>query len=121
LPAALEAEGEHLLVFEAGGALAGGARLVVRNARSRIGEVRSLMVDPALRGRGLGVVALLAVVDWAFGTAGMHRLEGEVLAGNAPALRAFSAAGFEREGVRRRAYLRDGEWRDSVLFGLVAD
>ena len=30
-------------------------------------------------------------------------------------------AGFTREGVRRRAYWRDDEWVDGVLYGLVSE
>jgi RimJ/RimL family protein N-acetyltransferase len=30
-------------------------------------------------------------------------------------------AGFVREGVRRKAYWRHGEWVDGVLYGLVAE
>jgi RimJ/RimL family protein N-acetyltransferase len=29
--------------------------------------------------------------------------------------------GFVREGVRRRAYWRHGEWVDGVLYGLVRE
>jgi RimJ/RimL family protein N-acetyltransferase len=30
-------------------------------------------------------------------------------------------AGFVREGVKRKAYLRHGEWQDAVQFGLVRE
>jgi RimJ/RimL family protein N-acetyltransferase len=38
-----------------------------------------------------------------------------------PALRSFDAAGFTRDGVRRRAYDRHGAWQDGIQFGLLAD
>jgi len=44
-----------------------------------------------------------------------------VLGFNPAAVAAFEAAGFTREGVRRRAYLRDGSWTDSVLLGRLAE
>jgi RimJ/RimL family protein N-acetyltransferase len=78
------------------------------------------MLHPRLRGRGLGTAAVRALADRAF-AAGVHRLEGEVLAHNVAAVRGFEAAGFTREGVRRRAYLRDGAWTDSVLLGRLAE
>jgi RimJ/RimL family protein N-acetyltransferase len=120
LPAALDDPAEELLAVEVDGELAGGARLVVRNTRSRISEIRSLMLDPAHRGRGLGTTVVRALAERAF-AAGVHRLEGEVLAFNRAAVAAFEAAGFTREGVRRRAYLRDGAWADSVMLGRLAE
>jgi RimJ/RimL family protein N-acetyltransferase len=118
LPSELAA-GE-LVVFEAkDGGRVGAARLVVRNRRSRIGEVQSLMLDPAVRGRGLGTAAVRAAARELL-ERGMHRVEAEVYGFNAPALRAFAAAGFTREGVRRKAYDRHGARQDGVLFGLLA-
>jgi RimJ/RimL family protein N-acetyltransferase len=121
LAPALEDPAQDLLVVEADGAFAGGARLVVRNRRSRISEVRSLMVTPTARGRGLGVATLRVLADLAFGERGVHRLEGEVLGSNVAAARTFEAAGFVREGVRRRAYDRGGTWQDGLLYGLLAE
>ena len=43
-----------------------------------------------------------------------------MLGHNEAALRAFDAAGFTREGVRRGAWLRDG-WQDGVHVGLLAE
>ena len=45
----------------------------------------------------------------------------EVYAFNARGLRHAERAGWVREGVRRRAYWRDGEWVDGILFGLLED
>ena len=50
----------------------------------------------------------------------MARVEAEVFGFNTPAVRAFLAAGFTREGVRRQAYERHGGRQDGVLFGLLA-
>jgi aminoglycoside 6'-N-acetyltransferase len=118
LAASLDADGEHVLVIEADGAFAGGARLSVFNARSRIWTVGPVMLDPAVRGRGLGAAALRAVARFAF-DAGAHRVQAEILAHNTAGLRAFDAAGFTREGVRRQAWRRDG-WQDGVHVGLLA-
>ena len=90
------------------------------NRRSRIASIETLMVDPRARGRRLGVAILKAVARDVFAR-GVHRLEGEVYGFNEPALRTFDAAGFTREGVRRRAYDRHGAWQDGVRFGLLAD
>lgn len=111
----------ELVVFEArDGERVGGACLLVRNRRSRIGEVQSLMLDPAVRGRGLGSAAVRCAAGELIERRGMERVEAEVYGFNVPALRAFTAAGFTREGVRRQAYDRHGGRQDGVLFGLLA-
>jgi len=45
----------------------------------------------------------------------------EIYAFNERALRHAQRAGWVREGVRRKAYRRDDEWVDGILFGLVAE
>ena len=114
------AAGELWIAETAGSERVGAVRVTTVNRRSRIASVETLMVDPVARGRRLGVAILNAVARDAFAR-GMHRLEGEVYGFNEPALRTFDAAGFAREGVRRRAYDRHGAWQDGVRFGKLAD
>ena len=114
------AAGELWIALTAAGHRVGAVRVATVNRRSRIASIQTLMVDPAARGRGQGVAILRAVARDAFAR-GLHRLEGEVYGFNEPALRTFEAAGFTREGVRRRAYDRHGAWQDGVRFGLLAD
>ena len=98
----------------------GAVRVATVNRRSRIASIETLMIHPDARGHGLGAAVLRAVAREAFAR-GLHRLEGEVYGFNEPALRTFDAAGFTREGVRRRAYDRRGTWQDGICFGLLAD
>ena len=111
----------ELLVIEDDGALIGAVRWVLVNRRSRIADVRALMLGPEARGRGLASAALRTLIERLLDTRGLHRLEAEVYGFNYAALRAFERAGFTREGVRRRAYDRHGDWQDGIRFGLVAD
>ena len=52
---------------------------------------------------------------------GYHRLELEIYGFNERAMRHAERAGFVREGVKRKAYDRHGEWVDGVLYGLIPD
>jgi RimJ/RimL family protein N-acetyltransferase len=52
---------------------------------------------------------------------GYHRLQLEIYGFNERAMRHAERSGFVREGVRRKAYWRNGEWVDGVLYGLVAE
>jgi RimJ/RimL family protein N-acetyltransferase len=113
-------EGE-LLVIEHEGVLVGGVRWELTNHRSRIAEIRTLMIDPAARGRGLATAAILELVGRLFDGRALHRLECEVYGFNTPAQRMFERAGFVREGVRRRAYDRAGGWQDGVRYALLVE
>jgi RimJ/RimL family protein N-acetyltransferase len=111
----------ELLVFETeDGERVGAVRAAVRNRRSRIAELQSLMVDPAFRGRGFATAAVRAAARELIEGRSMFRVEAEVYGFNFPALATFAAAGFTREGVRRQAYERHGGRHDGVLFGLLA-
>jgi len=92
-----------------------------QNRRSRIAGISGVMVDPRVQGRGIARTAARALADHLLDDLGFHRVQLEVYGFNTAALRAFAAAGFVREGVRRRAYWRHGDWQDGVLFGLLAE
>ena len=73
-----------------------------------------LMVAATHRRRGLGTALLEQAVTWARG-AGIRKLELHVFPWNEPAIRLYEAFGFEREGLRKSHYLREGEYVDAVL------
>jgi RimJ/RimL family protein N-acetyltransferase len=73
-----------------------------------------LMVAATHRRRGLGTALLEQAVAWARDV-GVRKLELHVFPWNEPALRLYEAFGFEREGVRRGHYLREGEYVDAIL------
>jgi RimJ/RimL family protein N-acetyltransferase len=93
----------------------------VANRRSRIADLGSLAVHPGFRGRRLSDRAARLFQRHLIFELGYHRLQLEIYGFNERALRHAERAGFVREGVRRKAYDRHGEWADGVLFGLVRE
>lgn len=73
-----------------------------------------LMVAETWRRRGIGRALLEQAEVWAR-RAGVRKLELHVFPWNAPAIALYESAGYEREGLRRRHYRRDGEEVDAVL------
>jgi RimJ/RimL family protein N-acetyltransferase len=116
-----EPERFGVLVFELDGQRVGSATWERVNQRSRIASVGGFAIDACLRGRGVGVDAAKAIQRHLVHDVGFHRIQMEVYGFNERALRHAERAGWVREGVRRKAYWRDGEWVDGVLFGLVAE
>jgi len=121
LAEALEDEAGELLVIEDGGKVVGAVRWALVNRRSRIADIRTLMLDPAERGRGLATAAVRELAERLFLERWLHRVEAEVYGFNIGGRRVFERAGFVNEGVRRRAYDREDGWQDGVRYGLLSD
>lgn len=79
-----------------------------------------LMVAASHRRRGVGRGLLEQAVVWAEG-AGVRKLELHVFPWNAPAIALYESFGFEREGVRKGHYLRDGVPVDAILMAFQLD
>ena len=108
-------------VIEVDGKPAGLMGFNVANARSRIANLGSLAVHPDFRGRHVADEAARIFQRHLIYDLGFHRLQLEIYGFNERAQRHAERAGFVKEGVRRKAYDRHGEWVDSVIYGLVLE
>ena len=93
----------------------------VANKRSRIANLGGLAIHPDFRGRRLADEAARVFQRYLLVDLDYHRLQLEIYSFNERAIRHAERAGFVREGVKRKAYWRHGEWVDGVLFGLVRE
>lgn len=76
---------------------------------------------PWARGRGLATTALVAVTGWAFGSLGVERMELPHTVGNDASCRVATKAGYQLEGVLRKAYRApDGSRHDDHLHARLA-
>ena len=78
-------------------------------------------LDPALQGQGLGSLVEFWLLDHAFETVGLHKLNCEVLESNQAVVKMHRKFGFAIEGVRRRNILKDDERIDVVLLGITRE
>ena len=118
---ACEPDAFGLFVVEVDGERAGTMRFERANRRSRIADLGGLAVHPSFRGRRIADEAARMFQRHLIEDLGYHRLQLEVYGFNERAQVHAERSGFIREGVRRKAYLRNEEWVDSVLYGLVAE
>ncbi len=79
-----------------------------------------LMVAAEHRRRGVGKALLGEAVAWSR-SVGIRKLELHVFPWNEPALKLYESFGFEREGYRKRHYLRGGELVDAILMAYALD
>jgi RimJ/RimL family protein N-acetyltransferase len=91
------------------------------NERSRIARLERLAVHPAFRGRRLADEAARLFQRLLLEELGFHRLELEIYAFNERACAHAERVGFVCEGRKRKAYLKDGEWVDTVLYALLPE
>jgi RimJ/RimL family protein N-acetyltransferase len=108
-------------VIELDGERAGLMGFQVANRRSRIANLGSLAVHPDFRGRRLADEAARLFQRYLLVDLGYHRLQLEIYGFNERAQAHAERAGWIKEGVRRKAYDRHGEWVDGVIYGLVSE
>ena len=108
-------------VIEVEGRLAGAMGFQIENERSRIAHLGGLAVHPDFRGARISDEAARQFQRHLIFDLGYHRLQLEIYGFNERAMRHAERVGFVREGVRRKAYDRHGEWVDGVLYGLVRE
>lgn len=108
-------------VIEVDGARAGVCGFEERSERHRIAQLGGLAVHPDFRGRRIADEAARVFQRYLVFDLGFHRLELACYGFNERAIRHSERVGFVREGVKRRAYMRHGEWQDAVLFGLLRE
>jgi len=91
------------------------------NSRSRIAHLERLAVHPDYRGRRLADDAAKLLQRHLIFDLDYHRIQLEIYGFNERAQRHAERSGFVREGVKRKAYWRHGEWTDGVLYGLLRE
>jgi [ribosomal protein S5]-alanine N-acetyltransferase len=72
-------------------------------------------------GQGYMGAALAQVLDHAFGTLALHRIEANIQPGNGPSIALAKGAGFRLEGFSPRYLLIGGRWRDHERYAITAE
>jgi RimJ/RimL family protein N-acetyltransferase len=109
------------MIIEVDGVRAGTMGFHQVSEQNRIAHLEVLAVHPSFRGRRVADEAARAFQRYLIFELGYHRLELAVYGFNERAIAHTERAGFVREGVKRKAYLRHGDWQDAVQFGLVRE
>ncbi len=78
-----------------------------------------ILLGPDGRDRGFGSEATRLMVDHAFATTNLHRIELDVIGFNPRALRVYERAGFVIEGRRRDAFTFDGRRYDDIIMSVL--
>jgi ribosomal-protein-alanine N-acetyltransferase len=97
--------------------------LMLANVRRGIVQAGTIgyWVGLAHARQGYMTAALRALLPFAFGGLGLHRVEAACIPTNVPSIRLLEKCGFIREGLARRYLCINGVWQDHFLYGLVND
>jgi RimJ/RimL family protein N-acetyltransferase len=108
------------IIERATGAWAGEVVLNDLNVGNQSCGFRIALQGPRFYGRGLGTEATRLVIDYAFASVGLHRIELQVYDFNPRARHVYERVGFVHEGTMREALRWDGQWIDCHLMGMLA-
>ena len=87
---------------------------------SRCAELQIRIGDSDMHGKGAGTSAVRQLLDFGFGSLGLHRVYLQVFATNIRARRTYAACGFSDEGVLRQAVCIEGKFQDIVVMGVLS-
>lgn len=99
---------------------------VIGDVMIRVGSVEHAqlelgwVVHPAFQRRGLAAEAAAAVMAFAFARLGAHRVSALLDARNAASATLCERLGMRREATILEEEFNDGEWQDTVIYGVLA-
>lgn len=117
--------GVRLLAFLDDGTLAGTFNLnnIVRGVFQNADAGWAVM--SACVGSGMATEGVKAMLGLAFRVEppglGLHRVQANIIPGNAASLRVARKCGFREEGLARRLLMIDGRWQDHLMFAKLAE
>ncbi len=100
-------------------AFLGYIQIVNIHASNRSAELGIMIGESANRQRGYGQEALTLCVGFCWSELNLQRLSMIVFGDNPAALRAYHKAGFEIEGIMRRAIYINGAYQDATMLALL--
>jgi len=117
-----DAEGTWTFAVERheGGPMIGALSITVRG-KARHSASLGYGLDPDWWGKGIATEGMRTVLAFGFGTLGVHRIFATADVHNERSWRVMERLGMRREGILRGDKLVRGEWRDSVLYAILAE
>lgn len=89
--------------------------------RNRSATTGMVIGEAGCRSKGYGHEAKVLLLEYAFLTLGLHRINSTVLASNPRSLACLKKSGYVEEGCRRKSLFVGGEWVDEIVLGLLVE
>lgn len=102
--------------------LVGTANLVDINWKDNNAFHGMMLGDSSMRGKGVGVDVIMAMMRYAFDELCLHRLDGSMVAYNEASLAVYCGkCAWKEEGRQRDWYYRGGRYWDRIMVGVTSD
>ncbi|TSC69945.1 MAG: GCN5-like N-acetyltransferase [Parcubacteria group bacterium Gr01-1014_46] len=88
---------------------------------NRLATTGALIGDKEYWGKGFGTDAKMALLDYAFNTLNLNRINSDVIAFNERSLNYSLHCGYQVEGRKRQAMFRHGKYWDRIELGLLRE
>ncbi len=112
----------HTLVAEDHDRVVGNVSLILpTKPREKHCAAVAIAVDPQYHRQGIGEALLREAIEQADQWFNLVRLELDVLSNNSAAIALYEKLGFEREGEKRMATFRNGEYADLVFMARLRE
>ena len=82
-------------------------------------EIGYGLISDHYRQKGFMSEALSAVIDYGFNEMNLHRIEAFASPSNVPSVKLLELNNFQKEGLLKEHYLKDGVYEDSAIYGLI--
>lgn len=89
--------------------------------RDRTATTGAYIGEPQYRGKGIGTEAKMLLLNYAFNTLNLHRINSGAIEFNARSIRYNEKCGYVVEGRRRQNFYRNGRYYDEVLLGVLKE
>lgn len=96
--------------------LTGISNIDMKNGCAKMAGIR---ISPDVQSRGLATDAYMTIFNFAFRELRLHRIETSAFDDNFASLRFQEKLGSKREGIRREAVYKNGQYKNVVTFGCL--
>ena len=103
------------------GVYLGGIGLHRIDWENRNAEVGIVIGNKEYWNKGYGTDAMMTLLGFAFDRMNLHRVYLKVYDFNLRGIKSYEKCGFRREGILRHDLYVNGEYRDSVIMGILRD
>ena len=101
--------------------LIGNCALNSVDLRNQTAEAGIMIGDKKCWSKGYGTEVFQLLLDYGFNQLNLNRVGSAALSFNEKSIGLHKKFGFKKEGVKRKAWFRNGKFNDEIVFGLIRE
>ncbi len=108
-------------IFSSSDTHIGNIKLGPIKERHNIASISIFIGNKKYWGKGIATEAINALADFSFNNIGLNKLIAGMYSSNNNSIKAFESVGFIKEGIRRKHYKIENEYKDVIELGLLRE